>query len=286
MSVSREFESIETSAPYDVVFFDLDGTLHLSGIPFPGLAEFINSTAELYGTTFVAVTNNTSMPPDQYRQKLLNMGLHVHAFHLCSPLSVLAEASDTDIPHQIYTVATHDVCDFLQHNGYEIDSGNPKAVLVTFDIETNYAKLSTACQHLTAGAALYSTHVDIRCPTASGFIPDCGALTYLLESVTNTRATKDFGKPSDQMSGYLRRKYLSAGERAVIVGDRLYTDVALGKAMGIDSVLVLSGEANADDPALQTTDRPTFIHESFLSFLQECYSAEGRGQSATIYANV
>jgi Predicted sugar phosphatases of the HAD superfamily len=271
---------------YDVVFFDLDGTLHLSGEPFPCLPEFINATAERYGTTFVAVTNNTSMPPDQYRQKLLKMGLRPEAFELCSPLNVLAAASADDMPRNVFPLATQDVADFLVEHGYETSSPYPAAVLATFDVEVDYAKLSAACQHLTNGAQLYSTHVDIRCPTASGFIPDCGALTHLLESVTSTETVRDFGKPSEQMAAYLRRKHLSAGERAVIVGDRLYTDVALGHAMKIDSVLVLSGEARADDPGLQSDSRPTFVHESFLAFLQTVYTPDEGAPSVKSYAAV
>jgi len=285
MSASKESD-FQNSSPYEVVFFDLDGTLHLSGKPFPDLAERINSTADAHGTTFVAVTNNTSMPPAQYRQKLIDMGLRSEAFQLCSPLSVLAEASEQDIPRQIFALATRDVSDFLVAHGYEVASEKPDAVLVTFDVEVDYAKLTSACQHLTSGAGLYCTHVDIRCPTSNGFVPDCGALTHLLESVTNARPVRDFGKPSDQMAAYLRRKYLASGERAVIIGDRLYTDVALGHAMSIDSVLVLSGEARADDPGLTTAARPTFVNESFLAFLQDAYSSEKGSSNVKRYATV
>jgi len=277
---------VSISSPYDVIFFDLDGTLHLSGKPFPNLVEIINSTAESHGTIFVAVTNNTSMPPSQYRQKLIHMGLRADAFQICSPLSVLATAPEEDIPRRIFALATRDVSDFLIEHGYDASCGRPEAVLVTFDVEVDYAKLTAACQHLTAGAQLYSTHVDIRCPTSNGFIPDCGALTHLLHSVTSVEPVRDFGKPSEQMASYLKRTYLTGNQRAVIVGDRLYTDVALGHAMGIDSVLVLSGEARADDPGLNTANRPTFVHESFVAFLQNTYSFERGVPSASRCAAV
>ena len=284
MSGSRGSDT--RSKAYDVIFFDLDGTLHLSGEPFPGLVDFINETAGVHGTTFVAVTNNTSMPPAQYQKKLIKMGLRPDAFQLCSPLSVLAAASVEDISRNIFALATQDVTAFLTEHGYETSNKRPNAVLATFDVEVDYAKLTAACNHLTAGAKLYSTHVDIRCPTASGFIPDCGALTHLLESVTSTKTDKDFGKPSDQMATYLRQKYLGADKRAVIVGDRLYTDIALGHAMGIDSVLVLSGEARSDDPGLEADSRPTFVHESFLTCLKAAYAPNESAPSVRSYAAV
>jgi HAD superfamily hydrolase (TIGR01450 family) len=147
---------------------------------------------------------------------------------------------------------------------------NPLAVLVAFDIELTFDKLARASELLHAGAALFATHVDVRCPTSFGYVPDCGSMTKMLEQTTGVRCSGDFGKPSLAMADYLRSRFCANGERAIMIGDRIYTDIPLGHRIGIDTALVLTGEASGDDVA-GSDFQPTIIVDSFESLLRDSF---------------
>ena len=252
---------------YDIVFFDLDGTFHIGGVPFPGLPELLSRVAQRSGTKFIAVTNNTSVVPDVHFQKLVRMGLDAEAFELCSPLNVIKSSLGVLLPKKIYAVCSASVAEYLTQAGYSLSSDRADAVLVTFDMELHYSKLVKASRLLQSGVPLHSTHIDVRCPTTDGYIPDCGAITTMLEVSSGVKCVGNFGKPSNAMACHLLQGYCQHRERALMIGDRLYTDIPLGVEMGIDTALVLTGEATAEDLKSPNAPTPSMVFRSFEDML-------------------
>ncbi|MBI4627137.1 MAG: HAD hydrolase-like protein [Candidatus Rokubacteria bacterium] len=123
-------------------------------------------------------------------------------------------------------------------------------VVIAFDRTFDYAKLDTALRAVRQGARLIATNPDRTCPTEDGEIPDCAGMTAAVEAVTGVNVEIIVGKPSPIMLHVgLERLGLPATECA-IVGDRIETDIVMGKRLGLATVLVLSGITRAGDPRI------------------------------------
>ena len=119
-------------------------------------------------------------------------------------------------------------------------------VVSSFDTTLTYEKLVIACDLIRNGADFYCTHPDFNCPTETGFIPDSGAIAALITASTGAYP-KYFGKPHKETADMISELFGIPFDKTAIVGDRLYTDIALGKNNGLMSVLVLSGETKIED---------------------------------------
>ena len=95
-------------------------------------------------------------------------------------------------------------------------------------------------------SAYIATNPDKACPVSFGFVPDCAAICEMLYMATGKRPNY-IGKPQPDMVNFVMQKYGYSKEETLIVGDRLYTDIATGANAGVDTVCVLSGEASIDD---------------------------------------
>ena len=118
-------------------------------------------------------------------------------------------------------------------------------VVVSFDKTLTYDKLEHACTLIRGGAKFYSTHQDINCPTATGFIPDSGAICEAVKLSTGV-SPRYFGKPNAETAEMLCDFSGLSKDEIAVVGDRLYTDIALGAKNGILSILVMSGETTSE----------------------------------------
>lgn len=123
---------------------------------------------------------------------------------------------------------------------------NADVVLVCFDRELTTHKLDKTCKMLGGKNVFLATNPDLVCPVALGFVPDGGSICQILENATK-RKPKYIGKPKPTMVNIVREKYGYAAEECVVIGDRLYTDIATGINAGATAVCVLSGEATVDD---------------------------------------
>ena len=120
-------------------------------------------------------------------------------------------------------------------------------------------KLEKACTLIRNGAKFYSTHPDFNCPTETGFIPDSGAICALITASTG-KQPRYFGKPHKETAEMLSRRFGIPAEKTAVVGDRLYTDIALGRNNGLTSILVLTGETKRED--VNESNAPDFIFDS------------------------
>ncbi len=118
--------------------------------------------------------------------------------------------------------------------------------MLTYDDEITYEKLVKLIYFIRKGIPYYATHSDLVCPTPEGSIPDIGCYINLVETVTKIKPNKIFGKPELSFIKSILDKHGLVESDAVVIGDRLYTDIELAEDSEIISVLVLSGETKRD----------------------------------------
>ncbi len=132
--------------------------------------------------------------------------------------------------------------------GYNVRVKNPGAVVLGFDTTITYEKLTALCDAVRAGLPYVATHPDLNCPVPGGFIPDVGAVIAFVKASTGREPDAVIGKPNGYIARAAARKYGVPLASLCMVGDRLYTDIALG-ACGCGTVLVLCGETREADLA-------------------------------------
>ena len=126
-------------------------------------------------------------------------------------------------------------------------------VVIAFDRTFDYAKLDTALQAVRSGARLIATNPDRTCQTEDGEIPDCAGMIAAVEAVTGQAVEVVVGKPSPIILEVALKRLGVAPADCVIVGDRIETDIVMGKRGGLATVLVLTGITRARDPRIAET---------------------------------
>jgi 4-nitrophenyl phosphatase/NagD protein len=229
--------------------FDMDGTIYLGSRLLPGAADFVAYLDQI-GFPYFFLTNNSSRSRADYVTKLGELGLPTPPEKIFSSGEATAIYLSKQQPRaKIYLVGTPSLEDEFARFGFELTDQEPDYVVLGFDTTLTYEKLVKLCDFVRAGLPYIATHPDINCPVEGGFIPDIGAMMALVESSTGRAADLIVGKPHAPIVKAIVEKTGFAAEEIIMVGDRLYTDIALGAA-GLGTVLVLSGEAKmADLPA-------------------------------------
>jgi NagD protein len=173
------------------------------------------------------------------------------------------------------------MCGEFRSAGYELTPDDPDsppdAVVVGFDVTLTYARLCRAAWWIQQGKPYFATNPDRVCPTDKPTVLiDCGAICAMLESATGRRPDAVMGKPDPAMlRGILHRHQLQAGQLAM-VGDRLYTDVAMARRVGAFGVLVLTGESTAEDAA-RSAPAPDLVVPSLAEFGEALCAAQPAG---------
>jgi HAD superfamily hydrolase (TIGR01450 family) len=123
-------------------------------------------------------------------------------------------------------------------------------VVIAFDRTFDYAKLNIGLQAVKQGARLIATNPDRTCPVEGGEIPDCAGMIAAVEAVTDRKVEAIVGKPSPIILEVALAALGVPARDAAIVGDRIETDIVMGRRLGLATVLVLSGITRADDPRI------------------------------------
>ncbi|MBT4060055.1 MAG: HAD-IIA family hydrolase [Euryarchaeota archaeon] len=228
------------------VFLDLDGTIYLGGNLIDGSVEFLNRCEER-GIQRFFLSNNSSKSVTEYLAKLNGLGIPAEAKDVLLSthdlLSWLAKEGVTET----YLVGTEGMRSMLEDVGISTRSSGPQYVVLGYDTEINYEKLTTASIHLHNGVPLVASHPDVVCPSPDGGLPDVGAYLSLFEATCGVKASHICGKPN---AGMILHKIEELGLQpadCAMVGDRLYTDMEMAERAGVVGILVLSGEATMED---------------------------------------
>ena len=150
---------------------------------------------------------------------------------------------------RLFVVGTPALENEFRAHGFALDDARPEAVVLGFDTTLTYDKLWKLCDFVRAGLPYLATHPDLNCPTGTGFMPDAGAMIAFVRASTGRAPDMVVGKPNRMIAEVAARKLGMPLEALCMVGDRLYTDIALGQTAGVATVLVLSGETRREDLA-------------------------------------
>jgi len=227
--------------------FDMDGTIYLGDVLFAGMTELLEQIRDIGGRA-VFVTNNSSKSVTDYVAKLRHMGIEVGPDDFMTSTQALGlHLAATHRGGAIYVLGTRALLTTLRDD-YALpvtDRLQPgiTTLVLGFDTELTFGKLQDACQLLAdPGLTYLATNPDLVCPVEYGYVPDCGSIAQILRNATG-RMPDVIGKPEPAMIELAMKWTGHTPPETVVVGDRLYTDVASGVNAGVCSVLVLSGES-------------------------------------------
>ena len=232
---------------------DMDGTIYLGGKLFDFTPAFLDLLGQLgIGHTFL--TNNSSKSVADYLKHLAKMGIHATADQMFTSTDSTIVYLREEFPavRDLFVLGTPSLVDHFTTTGYRVlpQDERPELVIVGFHTSLPYDMLCKACWWIKQGVPYVATHPDFVCPTnLPTVLVDCGAVCACIQSATGIAPHAVLGKPDHRMlTGIMQRHNLQPEELAM-VGDRVYTDMAMAHRSGAVGVLVLTGEATAADAA-------------------------------------
>ena len=239
---------------------DMDGTIYLDDRLFDGVTAFLSRIREK-GGRYLFLTNNSSKGVEGYIEKLNGMGIATGREDYLTSVDAAIDLLRRRYPgRRCYVQGTRSFYDQLAAAGIPVtcDREDGAEILLSgFDRELTFQKLEDACILLGQGIPYLATNPDWVCPTAYGFVPDCGSVCEMLWRATSRRPIV-IGKPEPLMPQLAMLEASVSAQETLLVGDRIYTDIASGANAGVDTLLVLSGETKEKD--LPTADpQPTFV---------------------------
>ncbi|MGH7356479.1 MAG: HAD-IIA family hydrolase [Candidatus Rokuibacteriota bacterium] len=235
--------------PHRGWLLDLDGTVYRGEALVPGAAEAV-AALRADGRRVAFLSNKPLQTRAEYAAKLTRLGVPAGPDDVVnSSLALARHLRRTDPGAPLFVIGEPSLQEELRAHGFEVRGDHRvRWVVIAFDRTFDYAKLNTALQAARGGARLIATNPDRTCPVEGGEIPDCAGMTAAVEAVTGLTVETIVGKPSPIiLEVALASLGVGAGECA-IVGDRIETDIVMGKRLGLATVLVLTGVTRADDP--------------------------------------
>ena len=236
---------------------DMDGTIYLGNQLLPGAQGWLDTLDDM-GIAYYFLTNNSSRSQVEYAKKFYQLGLAVPEEKIFTSGEATAIYLSQHFKNaSLYIVGTPALSLMFERHGFRLTENEPDVAVLGFDTTLTYDKLWKLCDLVVAGKPYIATHPDINCPTENGFKPDIGAMIELVATSTGRRPDVIIGKPYQPIVDAMVAKTGFPVEAHCMIGDRLYTDIALGQ-WGITTALVLSGETSADDVA-SSDFKPDFV---------------------------
>jgi HAD superfamily hydrolase (TIGR01450 family) len=232
------------------VVLDLDGTLYRGNRLFPVTIPFLARLRGM-GIGYTFLTNNTSRSKADYVAKLVKLGIETGEEQIYTPADSTIGYLRDRLPgvNMIGVLGTPSLCLQFEEAGFGVSWDDPEAVVVGFDTTLEYERLCKAAYWISKGLPYIATHPDLVCPTDEPTVMvDCGAICACLNAATG-RAPRVLGKPDPAILLTLGSRLGIAVTEMAMVGDRIYTDMEMAQRAGALAVLVLSGEATAEEAA-------------------------------------
>jgi 4-nitrophenyl phosphatase len=251
------------------MIIDMDGVLWKGDAPMPGLTSFFEILAT-HEIGFILATNNATRTPQQYTEKLASFGVEVKAEQILNSAEATAGYLQQKYPAgtAVFVVGEDGLCQALADHGFVVVQDQeaedrlpapPGLVVAALDKTITYQKLATASLLVGGGATFIGTNPDPSFPSERGELPGAGAIQAVITTTTGVKPTI-IGKPGRAMFDEALRRLGAKPEDTVMVGDRLATDIAGGKAAELTTILVLSGISQMEDLEGSSV-QPDFIFE-------------------------
>jgi NagD protein len=237
------------------VALDMDGTIYRGATLFESTGPFLELLGKL-GIGYTFLTNNPSKSVPDYLAHLAKMGISASADQLYTSTQATIEFLRRERPNliRLFVLGTSSMCAEFTAAGFCLLSDSPQeapsAVVVGFDTTLTYPRLCRAAWWISRGIPYFATNPDRVCPTDQPTIlVDCGSLCAALEAATGKAPAGVLGKPDPAMIRGILARHALRPENLAVVGDRLYTDMAMAARSGALGVLVLTGETSAAEAA-------------------------------------
>ncbi|MBQ3548364.1 MAG: HAD-IIA family hydrolase [Oscillospiraceae bacterium] len=248
----------------------MDGTIYLDDNLFNGVTDFL-AAVKARGGRYLFLTNNSSRGVGDYVAKLRRLGIEAEEGDFLTSVDATIDILQREYPTaRCYTAGTESFRRQLAAAGIVVTDKVEDGVdllLWGFDRELTFQKLEDSCILLGRDIPWLATNPDWVCPTAYGYVPDCGSMCQMLTRATG-REPRYLGKPQPDMVYLALSRTGFSPEEAVMVGDRLYTDIACGINAGIDTVFVLSGEGTRRDIA-EMDIHPTWVMDDIAQLYRQ-----------------
>ena len=245
---------------------DMDGTIYSGGTLFQSTLPFLALMGELgIGHTFL--TNNSSKSAKDYLVRLRQIGIAATPDQLYTSTQATIEHLQHQMPgvRRLFVLGTASMSRELEGAGFMLTadsaSDEPDGVLVGFDTELTFSRLCRAAYWIRKGKPFVATHPDRVCPTDQPTVlVDCGAICAALEQAAGRGPDVVLGKPDPCMLRGILSRHALAPAQLAMVGDRLYTDMAMAHRAGALGVLVLTGETTAAEGANHSPAPDLVVH--------------------------
>lgn len=252
---------------------DMDGTIYLDNDLFDGTLDFL-SAVKVSGGKYLFVTNNSSKSTDAYVEKLKKIGIESCADDFLTSTDATCLYLKRYEGKKFYVSGTRSFEEQLKKSGV-ITTTNIEddifGIVMGNDTELTFKKLDDVSRLLTERELVYiATNPDWVCPTSYGYVPDCGSVAEMINRATG-KSPMFIGKPKPEMLLLAMEKFGYSREETLMIGDRVYTDIASGYNASVDTVLVLSGEGTIEDAESADT-KPTYIFDNIRQLYNKIYN--------------
>jgi len=243
--------------------FDMDGTIYEEERLFDGTLDLLQTITHS-GGKYVFITNNSSKSVTDYIARMKRFGICAEKDNFFTSAQAAVLYLEKEYPgRKIYCQGTKSLIAELKAASLAVTeeaSEDVDVVLVGFDTELTSQKLRNTCKLLQRDIPFLATNPDLACPVSFGFIPDCGSICQMLTNATG-KTPVYIGKPERIMVDIVRKKLGYSEAETVVIGDRLYTDIASGVNAHVTTVAVLTGETTVREIA-QSSIKPAFTFGS------------------------
>lgn len=253
--------------------FDIDGTIAVGDTLYEGTRPLLDYIQSIGGRAYYITNNSTKSNADYVKKFREAFGLETTENQfVTSGYMTLRFLQQHHSHDKIYVLGTASYIAELRRNGLTVtEEPEPDAscVVVAYDSELTYQKLVNACQLLsTTDIPFYGTNPDLCCPIDFGFIPDCGAICQMITASTG-RKPQYLGKPNPKVVALCQADSVFSDAQTLVVGDRLYTDIACGINAGVDTCVLYTGEATPEEVAC-TQYNPSYAFADVRALLAAC----------------
>lgn len=259
--------------------FDIDGTIALGTKLFDGSRQLLNYIEKELGRAYFISNNSTKSETDYVKYFSANFRYKTTPNRFVTSGYVTLEYLKRHFRGgNLFVIGTESFKEELRQNKFTVtDSANLSVdcVLVAFDRELTYRKLENACTILAnTNVPFLATNPDLRCPMTTNYIPDCGAICQILTS-TIGKVPIYLGKPSRTICDICLERTGYTPEETLVIGDRLYTDIACGINAGIETCVLYSGEATPEEVA-RSEYQPTYAFDDVTQLYEALKTASSQ----------
>jgi len=223
------------------LIIDMDGVLWRGDEPIGNLPR-VFSELQRKGLKFILATNNATRSIEGFQSRLKGFGVKIHPHQIINSPVATALYLKKQFPQggNVFIIGESGLVSALADQGFQHSDQQVLAVVAGMDRDITYASLAKATLLIRAGVPFIGTNPDRTYPIPEGLVPGAGAILAAIEAATDCHPTI-IGKPSPAMyEAALERMEITAGQ-ALVVGDRLETDIAGAQALGCQTAVVLSG---------------------------------------------